>query len=423
MDISARFDEVPPLPEEQSSSVTTDINKRSDNEALFDVKVIPEKGRGLIARVDIPKGTRMLCEMPMFTVASIRDPGELERAIGTKLRSLSKEQQRQILSLHNNYPGRHALGGIVKTNALPCVDSGAQEGGIFGTAYLINHSCLSNAHNNWNPAAAHEKPDSNSMSSSGKRQHDTPGQRQTKEESKSEIQTLKDEILQLEQTALALEQKQMIEHVRYRVPHQHEYDFQMERRMADMKARCVSAFGPLSYLLRGWEKTPNTPEDLSIEALKKEVPLFQHVRALVTVTIWILVLGFGVRFKGCTRTFADGVITDVQTAFLRDFPEPLNRKAVITYVSACYRAYNASINVDNAFGTVAEKAEARAKVAESTLKHLRKLLKDTFEYFGFSIYGDTCQQRLREAIELGMENIRKMGESGAGYVLMDIDWF
>jgi len=82
-------------------------------------------------------------------------PDELERDLAGKLRALSRGEQRQFLSLHNNFPGKYPFGGIVKTNALPC-GSGSPVGGVYPTACLINHSCYPNAHNNWNPDAEHE---------------------------------------------------------------------------------------------------------------------------------------------------------------------------------------------------------------------------------------------------------------------------
>ncbi len=73
----------------------------------------------------------------------------MESNVATKLKSLSKPQQQQFLSLHNNFPGKHPFSGVVKTNALPCGPD-SFIGGIYPTICLINHSCLPNAHNNWN---------------------------------------------------------------------------------------------------------------------------------------------------------------------------------------------------------------------------------------------------------------------------------
>lgn len=121
---------------------------------LFEVKELPGKGKGLVARVDISQGTRILCEKPLLTVQSA-PPRELEPVLATKLKAMSKTEQRQFFSLHNNFPGKHVLSGVLKTNALPC-GPGSTEGGIYPTICLINHSCLPNSHNNWNDQAEHE---------------------------------------------------------------------------------------------------------------------------------------------------------------------------------------------------------------------------------------------------------------------------
>ena len=73
----------------------------------------------------------------------------MESSIATKLKALSKTQQRQFLLLHNNFPGKHPFSGVVKTNALPYGPSSVI-GGIYPNICLINHSCLPNAYNSWN---------------------------------------------------------------------------------------------------------------------------------------------------------------------------------------------------------------------------------------------------------------------------------
>ena len=116
---------------------------------FFDIQTLPGKGKGLVAHIDIAIGTRILCEKPLFTTPNISPTSLMESKTAEKLKSLSKTQQRQFLSLHNNFPGKHPFSGIVKTNALPCGPN-AVIGGIYPTICLINHSCLPNAHNNWN---------------------------------------------------------------------------------------------------------------------------------------------------------------------------------------------------------------------------------------------------------------------------------
>ncbi|KAF2433998.1 SET domain-containing protein [Tothia fuscella] len=104
---------------------------------LFEIRDIPGKGKGLIARFDVSTGT------------------QLETILVAKLKAMPKLSQRQFLSLHNNSPGKYPFSGIFKTNALPC-GPGSPIGGVYPTAYFINHSCVPNAHNNWNNNKKHE---------------------------------------------------------------------------------------------------------------------------------------------------------------------------------------------------------------------------------------------------------------------------
>ncbi|KAF5592105.1 SET domain-containing protein [Fusarium pseudocircinatum] len=123
-------------------------------EPLFEVRDIRGRGRGLIAKVDIPAGTRILCEKPLL-LASTTIPGDLEATAAPRLEDLLKSQQREFLSLHNNFPGKDPFSGIIRTNALPC-GPGSIVGGVYPTICLINHSCLPNSHQNWNSEAGHE---------------------------------------------------------------------------------------------------------------------------------------------------------------------------------------------------------------------------------------------------------------------------
>lgn len=82
-------------------------------------------------------------------------PDELELVLASKLKALSKPEQRQFLSLYNNFPGKFPFSGITKTNALPC-GPGSPLGGVYPTICLINHSCHPNSHNSWDSNAEHE---------------------------------------------------------------------------------------------------------------------------------------------------------------------------------------------------------------------------------------------------------------------------
>lgn len=115
---------------------------------LFNIKDIPGKGRGFVARFNISKGTRILREKPLLTAVSM-PRGELGLTLATRLRAPPKASQRQFLSLYNKPPGKHPFNTIFKTNALPC-GSNSAVGGVYPTICLINHSCIRNSHNNWN---------------------------------------------------------------------------------------------------------------------------------------------------------------------------------------------------------------------------------------------------------------------------------
>ncbi|TEY81554.1 hypothetical protein BOTCAL_0033g00350 [Botryotinia calthae] len=102
--------------------------------ALFEIKDISGKGKGLVACFSIPQCTRIICEKPLLKAEAMpRD--ELERFLATKLKAMSKESQRQFLSLHNSLSAKKPFSGIFRTNALPC---------------------MPNAHNSWNGDKEHE---------------------------------------------------------------------------------------------------------------------------------------------------------------------------------------------------------------------------------------------------------------------------
>jgi SET domain len=119
------------------------------NPQLFSIQLVPGKGRGLVARFNIDKGKRILSEKPLLTTPNLSPIGLMESTIAAKLKALSKTEQSQFLSLHNNFPGKYPFSGITKTNALPC-GSDSVIGGVYPTICLVNHSCLPNAHNSWN---------------------------------------------------------------------------------------------------------------------------------------------------------------------------------------------------------------------------------------------------------------------------------
>jgi hypothetical protein len=154
---SHKFYEQPDEPEPRTGIPPTlpSLSTIEDLEIpLFEVKEIQGKGKGLVALCDLPQGTRIIHEKPLLVTQPMA-PVAFEAFLASKIRKLSKQEQRQFLSLHNNFRGKYPFGGIVKTNALPC-GSGSAVGGIYATLCLINHSCLPNSQNTWNSDTKHE---------------------------------------------------------------------------------------------------------------------------------------------------------------------------------------------------------------------------------------------------------------------------
>ena len=74
--------------------------------------------KGLVALVNIARGTRLLCEKP-FLIGQPKTLADLERHLATQLKSLPKASQRAFLTLHNHYPGQgYPFSHTFKTNAL-----------------------------------------------------------------------------------------------------------------------------------------------------------------------------------------------------------------------------------------------------------------------------------------------------------------
>ncbi|KAF2868036.1 hypothetical protein BDV95DRAFT_457425, partial [Massariosphaeria phaeospora] len=113
----------------------------------YAIRSIQDKGKGLIARVNIVSGTRILIEKPLFSASS--PVGSLDDVVLAKVKALSNEQQREYLSLHNSHPGKNPFTGIFRTNALPC-GPGSPIGAVYPIICFINHTCIPNSHNNWN---------------------------------------------------------------------------------------------------------------------------------------------------------------------------------------------------------------------------------------------------------------------------------
>ncbi|RGP81492.1 set domain [Fusarium longipes] len=112
---------------------------------LYAICDVPLKGKGLIATYEIPKGTRILAESPLFKLPHQGPSLEiLHRLILNELDKLTEAQRKSFYSLH----GETEV-GIVLTNTLP-LGPDPKDGAVFIKSSRINHSCKPNAHNVWN---------------------------------------------------------------------------------------------------------------------------------------------------------------------------------------------------------------------------------------------------------------------------------
>ena len=119
---------------------------------MYALQEVPGKGKGLVARRKIPKGTRILSEEPIVRVPeAVLHSQALTPSIRRQVDALSPEQRQAFLSMHNIHAddadSRYL--GIVQTNALPFGDN-VREGGIFLDACRINHAYDNNAQKSWN---------------------------------------------------------------------------------------------------------------------------------------------------------------------------------------------------------------------------------------------------------------------------------
>ena len=119
----------------------------------YEIRPISRKEKGLVARSDIAKGTRILDEEPLFALASVAS--SLDSPVISKVKTLPKDQQRRYLSLHNNNKGKNIFAGIFRTNALPCGPDSIV-GAVYPKICLINHACDPNSHHSWNSSRGRE---------------------------------------------------------------------------------------------------------------------------------------------------------------------------------------------------------------------------------------------------------------------------
>ncbi|KAG6127886.1 hypothetical protein E4U12_005583 [Claviceps purpurea] len=137
------------MPRKKSQRKPT--TKRPAEQAWYALKDVPNKGKGLVAIRNIPRGTRILSEKPMITMPTGKTMEERRKLICQKMDSLSNDQRHAFLSMHNVYPFNDTAEqyiGIFRTNGLPTKEF-PDEAAIFLEACRINHDCDNNAIHDW----------------------------------------------------------------------------------------------------------------------------------------------------------------------------------------------------------------------------------------------------------------------------------
>ncbi|CAJ2502519.1 Uu.00g099130.m01.CDS01 [Anthostomella pinea] len=125
----------------------------STESPLYACVDVEGKGKGLVAVKDIPKGTRILSEVPIITTPQDEhNKNRLMAIICEQVSALTEDQRQAFLSMHNIYPyetpPEHYL-AIIRTNGLP-IDEDGIDGGIFLEACRMKHACDNNAQKSWN---------------------------------------------------------------------------------------------------------------------------------------------------------------------------------------------------------------------------------------------------------------------------------
>ena len=120
---------------------------------MYEIQNLPKRGKGLVATQTIPRGTRILSEIPLVVASEAESNSRLaSETIKRQVGALDVSSRETFLSLHNIYPYANAQEqymGMFRTNALP-LSAADDQGGICLEACRINHACDNNAVKSWN---------------------------------------------------------------------------------------------------------------------------------------------------------------------------------------------------------------------------------------------------------------------------------
>ncbi|KAG6019795.1 hypothetical protein E4U19_006863 [Claviceps sp. Clav32 group G5] len=121
--------------------------------AMYAVRDIPGKGKGLVATRNIPKGTRILSERPLIHVPFDSSKEQRKTIIHSQVEALNKKERDIFLSFPNRYSFSDSAtrySGIFKTSSILSHSKPQKTFAIFPEACRINHDCDENAFHDWN---------------------------------------------------------------------------------------------------------------------------------------------------------------------------------------------------------------------------------------------------------------------------------
>ncbi|KAI6265712.1 hypothetical protein MCOR27_011296 [Pyricularia oryzae] len=142
-----------------SSSTPAWLNDSSPPPA-WEVKKIPGKGLGMVAKRRIPRGETFLVDYAAI-LASVEFPGRVRRAQGIKLLDRAAGQlpdpERVLRLARSSTQGAPVVEDVMRTNTFSLEIDGETYMGLFPTISRINHACGPNSQVKFDPATLSQK--------------------------------------------------------------------------------------------------------------------------------------------------------------------------------------------------------------------------------------------------------------------------
>ena len=136
-----QFTDVPPYAQTNAAKLPAQTSPTGE---WIEIRESPGKGLGMFASRDIPTGTLILAEEPLFFIRTTAKKHELDALVA----SLTPQQQAAFKSLASfrRDSAETENEAIVHTN---CFRTGENRGGVFATGSRLNHSCCPNIEYTW----------------------------------------------------------------------------------------------------------------------------------------------------------------------------------------------------------------------------------------------------------------------------------